>query len=208
MEAAGYKLPANARQLPPAVGWAAAPAQDAAWEDSSLDSRLSTCESLPAPAEASSFRLSFPGLRGVTGAAQQPPLDVSDRACQLLRFEFRSAQTCSRTDHAMTKASFMMRCSAWRRQYAFVGATMPAEGKKNVAAELRSLCPDATWLAGASLHQAQAAIRHAWRPVDEGTWLPELKVRVLAMVFGDLEIGALVEPGGNHGLPRYTLLMW
>ncbi len=53
MEAAGYKLPADARQLPPAVGWAAAPAQDAAWEDSSLDSRLSTCAPLPAPAEAS-----------------------------------------------------------------------------------------------------------------------------------------------------------
>ncbi len=104
----------------------------------------------------------------------------------------------------MTTASFMMRCSAWRRQYAFVGATMPAEGKKNVAADLRSLFPDATWLAGASLHQAQAAIRHAWRPVDDGTWLPELKVRVWRWFSAIWKLARWLSPAKNmgcHGIP-------
>lgn len=60
---------------------------------------------------------------------------------------------------------------------------MPAEGKKNVAADLRSLFPDATWLAGASLHQTQAAIAHDWRPVDERTWLSELQARHTSCYF-------------------------
>jgi hypothetical protein len=65
--------------------------------------------------------------------------------------------------------------SVWRRQYVFAGATMPAEGTKNVADELRERHPGATWLAGRALHQAQAALRHDWRRVDDATRLDVLQ---------------------------------
>lgn len=53
---------------------------------------------------------------------------------------------------------------------------MPAEGTKNVADELRERHPGALWLAGHSLHQTQAALRHDWRCVSEADRLAVLQV--------------------------------
>ena len=47
----------------------------------------------------------------------------------------------------------------------FVAATMPGEGKKSTAAELREAFPEAVWLSGARLHQAQRRVRHCWVPI-------------------------------------------
>lgn len=76
-----------------------------------------------------------------------------------------------------THDAFGVDCDrAWRRQYVFAGATMPAEGTKNVADDLRERHPGAVWLAGRTLHQPQAAIQHRWRPVTEATRLATLQV--------------------------------
>lgn len=60
---------------------------------------------------------------------------------------------------------------------------MPAEGTKNVADELRERHPGATWLAGQSLHQAQAALRHDWRRVDDATRLNVLQASCAGSCF-------------------------
>ena len=57
--------------------------------------------------------------------------------------------------------------SDWRRQYVFVAATMPAEGKKSTAADLRAAFPDAVWLAGPQLHRPQRQIAHSWLYLDD-----------------------------------------
>lgn len=61
-----------------------------------------------------------------------------------------------------------------------MGATMPADGGKSVAAELRARFPAAAWLSGASLHHAHSAVRFSWRCVDDSTWLSSLQARPLA----------------------------
>jgi hypothetical protein len=68
-------------------------------------------------------------------------------------------------------------CSGWRRQYVFVAATMPAEGKKSTAAELRAAFPEAVWVSGARLHRPQRRVRHRWVPVGPGDWEAALVVR-------------------------------
>lgn len=58
----------------------------------------------------------------------------------------------------------------------FVAATMPSEGKKSTAADLRQICPDALWLNGGGLHQAQLRIQHSWHPITQLTWRQTLQV--------------------------------
>ena len=70
-----------------------------------------------------------------------------------------------------------MRRRDWRRQYVFVAATMPAEGKKSTAAELREAFPDAVWLSGTALHRAQRRVWHRWLHVGRDEWEDALVVR-------------------------------
>ena len=73
--------------------------------------------------------------------------------------------------------------SDWRRQYVFVAATMPAEGKKSTAADLRAAYPEAAWLAGPQLHQTQRQIEHRWIYIDDpSAWHNTLLVRLLPHV--------------------------
>ena len=58
-----------------------------------------------------------------------------------------------------------------------MGATMPADGGKSVAADLRARFPAAAWLSGTSLHHAHSAVRFTWRCVDDSTWLSSLQAR-------------------------------
>lgn len=67
----------------------------------------------------------------------------------------------------------------WRRQYAFVGATIPGEGRKSVAEGLRTKFPQAVWLSGGGLHQPQATLHFDWRLVDDATWLSSLQEAVI-----------------------------
>ncbi|KAK9846625.1 hypothetical protein WJX81_007883 [Elliptochloris bilobata] len=63
----------------------------------------------------------------------------------------------------------------WRRQYVYVAATLPAEGGRSVANDLKKLQPDAVWVSAPRLHAALRNVRHAWRPVDEGSWRSTLQ---------------------------------
>jgi hypothetical protein len=47
----------------------------------------------------------------------------------------------------------------------FVGATMPREGGKSVAEDLRRRFPAAVWLQGAELHHSKAGTTHEWAPL-------------------------------------------
>lgn len=49
------------------------------------------------------------------------------------------------------------------RQYAFVAATMPREGKYEVGTRLRADWPETVWLEGRRLHQGAAGLRYDWR---------------------------------------------
>lgn len=54
----------------------------------------------------------------------------------------------------------------WRRQYVFVAATMPVEGKYEVGTKLRRAFPQAVWLAGRRLHQQTEDLEHDWRRAE------------------------------------------
>ena len=62
----------------------------------------------------------------------------------------------------MARAGAPHRC----RSYVFIGATMPREGGKSVAADLRKRFPDMEWLQGAELHHSKAGVEHAWVALD------------------------------------------
>ena len=59
---------------------------------------------------------------------------------------------------------------------------MPAEGKKSVAAELRSRYPAAAWLAGPTLHHTTDSVSHDWWLVDGTSLLPALLVRDIRLL--------------------------
>lgn len=55
---------------------------------------------------------------------------------------------------------------SWRRQYVFVAATMPVDGKYEVGTKLRRAFPQAVWLAGRRLHQQTRDLQHDWRRAE------------------------------------------
>ena len=80
-------------------------------------------------------------------------------------------------------------CRQFERQYIFVAATMPSEGKKSVAAELQQKFPGLLWLAGRHLHEGLSTIN-----ADLGCWVLRLRFRsmqlsLLWMDFFDLAVG-------------------
>jgi superfamily II DNA/RNA helicase len=75
----------------------------------------------------------------------------------------------------------------WRRQYAFVAATMPAEGSHTPGAELLRAFPDAEWVRGAALHRPSARVAHAWRRVSSAA---ERAAALREVLEGDADLAA------------------
>lgn len=63
----------------------------------------------------------------------------------------------------------------FERQYVFVAATLPSEGKKSVANDLRRMFPELVWLAGNRLHQGLSTVTWAWRETTQETWKAALQ---------------------------------
>uniref|UniRef100_A0A1D1ZWA1 ATP-dependent RNA helicase n=1 Tax=Auxenochlorella protothecoides TaxID=3075 RepID=A0A1D1ZWA1_AUXPR len=75
---------------------------------------------------------------------------------------------------------------SWRRQYVFVAATMPVDGKYEVGTKLRRAFPQAVWLAGRRLHQQTRDLQHDWRRAEG----EQERARVLQEVIaGDKTMG-------------------
>ena len=56
----------------------------------------------------------------------------------------------------------------WLRQYAFVAATMPVEGRETVGAKIAYAYPEAVWVRGGSLHMALRQVAFRWLDVGGG----------------------------------------
>lgn len=54
----------------------------------------------------------------------------------------------------------------WLRQYAFVGATMPTNGKETVGAKLAAEYPTAIWISGNQLHKTMKQVEFRWVEVQ------------------------------------------
>ncbi len=67
-------------------------------------------------------------------------------------------------------------CRQFERQYVFVAATLPSEGKKSIANDLRRMFPELVWLAGNRLHQGLSTVTWAWRETTQQTWKTALQV--------------------------------
>ena len=67
-------------------------------------------------------------------------------------------------------------CRQFERQYVFVAATLPSEGKKSIANDLRRMFPELVWLAGNRLHQGLSTVTWAWRETTQETWKTALQV--------------------------------
>ena len=59
----------------------------------------------------------------------------------------------------------------------FVAATLPAESKMSVGAQLQRRFPELRWLNSERLHQGQRTLRHTWLEVDEQGWQTALQAR-------------------------------
>ena len=75
---------------------------------------------------------------------------------------------------SLPKLDFMHR--QFKRQYIFVAATMPSEGKKSIAKDLRQKFPGLIWLAGDRLHQGLSTVSWKWRETTQDTWKAALQV--------------------------------
>ncbi len=67
----------------------------------------------------------------------------------------------------------------------FVAATLPAESKMSVGAQLQRRFPELRWLNSERLHQGQRSLRHTWLEVDEQGWHSALQARPHAAPFLD-----------------------
>lgn len=67
-------------------------------------------------------------------------------------------------------------CRQFERQYIFVAATLPSEGKKSTASSLQKMFPDLVWLAGRRLHQGLSTVAWTWRETTQDTWRSALQV--------------------------------
>ncbi|KAK3443112.1 hypothetical protein EUGRSUZ_B03365 [Eucalyptus grandis] len=60
------------------------------------------------------------------------------------------------------------------KQYIFVAATLPANGKKTAGAVLKKMFPDASWISGNYLHYHNPRLEHQWIEVDVDTQVDAL----------------------------------
>ena len=58
--------------------------------------------------------------------------------------------------------------NVWLRQYCFVGATMPTEGKETVGAKIAKEFPTATWISGQQLHKTMQQVEFRWESAHNG----------------------------------------
>lgn len=56
----------------------------------------------------------------------------------------------------------------WLRQYCFVGATMPTEGKETVGAKIAKEFSTATWISGQQLHKTMQQVEFRWESAHDG----------------------------------------
>ena len=54
----------------------------------------------------------------------------------------------------------------WLRQYVFVGATMPTNGRETVGAKIAAEFPTAEWISGVQLHRSMKHVEFNWIEVD------------------------------------------
>jgi hypothetical protein len=52
-----------------------------------------------------------------------------------------------------------------RRQFIFVGATIPQNGKHTPGALLKKWYPNSTWVEGSQLHRSVRDVTHEWKQV-------------------------------------------
>ncbi|XP_030449572.1 DEAD-box ATP-dependent RNA helicase 22 [Syzygium oleosum] len=60
------------------------------------------------------------------------------------------------------------------KQYIFVAATLPTNGKKTAGAVLKKMFPDASWISGNYLHYHNPRLEHRWIEVDVDTQVDAL----------------------------------
>ncbi|KAI8103612.1 hypothetical protein M9435_004947 [Picochlorum sp. BPE23] len=58
--------------------------------------------------------------------------------------------------------------NVWLRQYCFVGATMPTEGKETVGAKIAKEFPTSTWISGQQLHKTMQQVEFRWESAHDG----------------------------------------
>ncbi len=61
----------------------------------------------------------------------------------------------------------LMASKVWLRQYAFVGATMPTNGRETVGAKVAAEYPTATWISGSQLHKTMKQVEFRWVEVQQ-----------------------------------------
>lgn len=62
----------------------------------------------------------------------------------------------------------------WHRQYIFVAATIPSDAKKNVANDIRQLCPTVQWATSTGFHRVIDAVEHEWIDTSKSNVKEEL----------------------------------
>ena len=92
-----------------------------------------------------------------------------------------SAQLLCPVDPRICVAISSVVCRQFERQYVFVAATLPSEGKKSIASSLEKMFPGLTWLAGRRLHQGLSTVTWAWRQTTQDSWKSILQVRHSAL---------------------------
>lgn len=92
--------------------------------------------------------------------------------------------------------------STWLRQYAFVAATIPSEGKETIGARIKRDYPEVSWLSSDGVHRLLNTVEFAWRDVagkDE-------KIDAIMKIIEDLEAsenpGKILVFAGNSNSAR------
>lgn len=61
----------------------------------------------------------------------------------------------------------LQKSSTWLRQYAFVAATIPSEGKETIGARIKRDYPEASWLSSNGVHRLLSTVEFSWREVAD-----------------------------------------
>lgn len=69
-----------------------------------------------------------------------------------------------------------MHSDVWLRQYAFVGATMPTNGKETVGAKIAAEYPTAVWVNGEQLHKTMRQVEFRWMDIKKSRYDSLLEV--------------------------------
>ena len=86
----------------------------------------------------------------------------------------------------------------WLRQYAFVAATMPQEGRETVGAKLAAAFPNLEWISGGQLHKTIRNVDFRWLDVGQNEQVDAL-VHVIEEELRDGAAGADVAVSGSGG---------